>query len=408
LLLALREWWFHLIGVGGVFRLDFTVPFGTKIGPHECHVAVDSLLDMIGDEFVRYTDEMTDWDDAQWVVSQFDKESVLEALDVMDNHSDRRRLALRMAHPALTEDEAWLEYPCDPVPKNGFYDDSLFASDDKVYDIVTFCFLVVAEDINIEFSFKKILVGFEDGRTDHLDERAWHTERKIAWIVHEGFMEVLGKEGDIASQRSMDSVVRVQDFQQLVQQMGEKSAVWGKTNTRAGQRVSSVSLLQKSLGQGEFLGMSVPQGRPFLQSAYKALQLSQCIMPVLSRRYRGTRKIAGRPEPTFERFFYTPAVEKGLTKLGELALRREGVAFCAMESRPCAEGRSIAWAMLDAAGARMVGKTARQLPIKDQGGGGAWILHWTKHGSLPRMEWRYRAWNSDELLSHSTNLEATN
>ena len=84
-------------------------------------------------------------------------------------------------------------------------------------------------------------------------------------------MEVLGKEGDIAAQRSMDSIVRVQDFQQLVQKMGAKSAVWGKTNTRAGQRVSSVSLLQKSLGHGEFLGMSIPQGRPFLQSAYKAL-----------------------------------------------------------------------------------------------------------------------------------------
>jgi hypothetical protein len=64
--------------------------------------------------------------------------------------------------------------------------------------------------------------------------------------------------------------------------------------------------------------------------------------------------------------------------------------------------------MLDAAGARMVGKTDQQLPIDKQGGGGAWILHWTKHGSPPRMEWRYRAWNRDELLSHSTNLEATN
>jgi hypothetical protein len=63
-------------------------------------------------------------------------------------------------------------------------------------------------------------------------------------------MEVLGKEGDIASQRSMDSVVRVQDFQQLVQKMGTNSAVWGKTDTLVGQRVSSVSLLQKVLGQG--------------------------------------------------------------------------------------------------------------------------------------------------------------
>ena len=60
--------------------------------------------------------------------------------------------------------------------------------------------------------------------------------------------------------------------------------------------------------------MSVPQGRPFLQSAYKALQLSQCIMPVLSQRYRGARKIAGRTEPTFERFFYTPAVEEGFVR----------------------------------------------------------------------------------------------
>jgi len=154
--------------------------------------------------------------------------------------------------------------------------------------------------------------------------------------------------------------------------------------------------------------MSVPQGRPFLQSAYKALRLSQCIMPVLSQRYRGARKFAGGKEPTFERFFYKPAVEAGLTALGELALTREGVAFCAMEARPGVEGRKVAWAMLDAAGARMVGTTDRQLPIDKQGGGGAWILHWTKHGSPPLMEWRYRAWNSDELLSHSTNLEATN
>ena len=96
---------------------------------------------MIGDEFVRYADKMTDWDDSQWAVSQFDKDSFLTALDAMDNHSERRRLALRIAHPKVMEDEAWLEYQCDPVPKNGFYDDSLFASDDSVYDIVTFCFL---------------------------------------------------------------------------------------------------------------------------------------------------------------------------------------------------------------------------------------------------------------------------
>jgi hypothetical protein len=298
LLLASREWWFHLIGIGGVFRLDFAVPFGTKIRPHGCHVAMDSLLDMIGDEFVRYTDKMTDWDDSQWAGSQFDKDSVLTALDAMDDHSERRRVALRIAHPKVTEDEAWLEYQCDPVPKNGFYDDSLFASDDSVYDIVTFCFLVVAEDIDIEFSFKKMLVGFEDGRTGHLDEDAWEKDRKIVWTLHEGFMEVLGKEGDIASQRSMDSIARVQDFHQLIQKMGDKSTIWGKTNTRAGQRVTSVALLQKSLGQGEFLGMSVPHGRPFLQSAYKQLRLSQAIMPILSKRYRGTRKIAGRPEPT--------------------------------------------------------------------------------------------------------------
>ena len=408
LLLAAREWWFHLIGIAGVFRMDFAVPFGTKIGPHGCHVAMDSLLDMIGDEFVRYTEQMTHWDDSQWAESQFEKESVLAALDAMDDHSDRRRVALRIAHPQATEDEAWLDYQCDPVPKNGFYDDSLFASDDEVYDIVTFCFLVVAEDINIEFSFKKMLVGFEDGRTGHLDEDAWKTERKIVWILHKGFMEVLGKEGDVASQRSMDSIDRVHDFQRLIQKMGDQSKIWGKTDTRAGQRVTSVALLQKSLGQGEFLGMSVPQGRPFLQSAYKQLRLSQAIMPILSQRYRGTRKIAGRPEPTFERFFYTSAVEQGLTDLGMLALMRDGVAFCPMEARPGAEGRSVAWAMLDAAGARMVGKTTVQLPIEDQGGGGAWILHWTKHGSPPRLEWRYRAWSRSELLMHSTYLEATN
>jgi hypothetical protein len=140
-------------------------------------------------------------------------------------------------------------------------------------------------------------------------------------------MEVLGKHGDIASQRSMDSVARVEDFDQLVQTVGTNSAVWGQTDTRVGQRVSSVSLLQKFLGHGEFLATSVPQGRPLLQSTYKALKLSQCIMLVLSRWYRGSRKIAGRPEPTFERFFYTSVVEGGLTVLGELALMRDGVAF---------------------------------------------------------------------------------
>jgi hypothetical protein len=130
----------------------------------------------------------------------------------------------------------------------------------------------------------------------------------------------------------------------------------------------------------------------------------------LSKALRISRrsKIAGRPEPTFERFFYTPAVERGLTELCELALLRDGVAFCAMEARPGDEGCSVAWAMLDAAGARMVGRTTLQLPIKYQGGGGAWILHWTKHGSPPRLEWRYRTWSAAELLSHSTYLETTN
>jgi hypothetical protein len=60
---------------------------------------MDSLLDMIGDEFVRYTDQMTNWDDAQWDLFQFDKVSVLTALEAMDNHSGRRRLALMMAYP---------------------------------------------------------------------------------------------------------------------------------------------------------------------------------------------------------------------------------------------------------------------------------------------------------------------
>jgi hypothetical protein len=92
------EWWFHLIGVGGGFRIDFSVPFGTKVGPHGCHVVMDSLLDIIGDEFVRYTDAMTRWTDDQWHQSQFDREAVLSSLDAMEDHADRRRL---LSYPVL-------------------------------------------------------------------------------------------------------------------------------------------------------------------------------------------------------------------------------------------------------------------------------------------------------------------
>ena len=123
------------------------------------------------------------------------------------------------------------------------------------------------------------------------------------------------------------------------------------------------------------MAMTVPQGRPYLQPGYKALRLGQSIMPVFSARYRATRRIPGRAEPTFERFFYTDAVEQGLTLIGKLALRREGVAFCPMQAKPGAEGRSMAWVMLDASGARKVGRTAENLPMQEQGGGGAWVLY---------------------------------
>jgi hypothetical protein len=47
---------------------------------------------------------------------------------------------------------------------------------------------------------KKLAVdSCKDEKTGHLDEHAWKTERKISWILHEGFMEVLGKEGDVSS-----------------------------------------------------------------------------------------------------------------------------------------------------------------------------------------------------------------
>jgi hypothetical protein len=156
------------------------------------------------------------------------------------------------------------------------------------------------------------------------------------------------------------------------------------------------------------MAMTIPQGRPYLQPGYKALRLGQSIMPVLSARYRATRRIPGRAEPTFERFFYTDAVEQGLTLIGKLALRREGVAFCPMQAKPGAEGWSMAWVMLDASGARKVGRTAENLPMQEQGGGGAWVLYWTKHGSPPVLRWRYRAWTSSELAWHSTRLEAVN
>ena len=111
------------------------------------------------------------------------------------------------------------------------------------------------------------------------------------------------------------------------------------------------------------MAMTVPQGRPYLQPGYKALRLGQSIMPVLSARYRATHRIPGRAEPTFERFFYTDAVEQGLTLIGKLALRREGVAFCPMQAKPGAEGRSMAWVMLDASYTMVCGQRCSSVRV---------------------------------------------
>ena len=96
------------------------------------------------------------------------------------------------------------------------------------------------------------------------------------------------------------------------------------------------------------------------------------------------------------------------------------------------KGRQVAWVIADAAGKRRQPCTAGHvrpqqcarasyqccptLPLSEQGGGGAWIVHLAggesrvAAGGLTAhlVQWRYRAWTAAELDESSTWLESVN
>ena len=367
---------------------------------------------LIADEFADSVYGMPYWSGATWRQRGLSKRASLEALDALETWSDERRVLLRAAYPAecaADDGEAWLDRQVKLFVLQGFFDDSLLAAPEALFDELIRAVLVVADDIGLEVAVAKVLCGTPDGRQGTLAAAAWAARREVSWTYTAGHLEILGKLFDLQKQVIYDGEPRLAGLEEAVDSMVRRSSRWAD-----GRRVGWVADLRSIIGGLFFVAQTCPQVKGLLNEPVKALKVSETVMPALNARYRAERKRGGgRPEPAFAKFFFSARVEAALREVLSVARRSGGVRFNPDRSKPGSSGRKVCWIMADAAGRRVERQAdGTERVLTEQGGGGAWLV-WPSgaadgaNGSR-NLQWYYRAWTADELAHSSTWLEAVN
>jgi hypothetical protein len=401
----IAELWHQVLWVDGEgMRIDGSVTFGDGAGPVGCHVGEDIFLALIAHEFAAVTRGMPAWTDAQWSSRGMSKRESLAALVVLAEWAGERCELLRAAYPVESADPAWLERQAGLHVLMGFFDDSLLATAEALFDELVRAVLVVAEDLGLEVAVAKVLCGTTDGRKGTLDAAAWADKCEIRWIFEAGHLDVLGKMFDLSRQIVYDGEERLLGLEEAVDRMVQRSSRWAD-----GRRVRWVADLRSVIGGEFFVAQTCPQARGLLNQPVKALRVSETVMPALNARYRATRKRGGQPEPAFAKFFFGKHVEEAVREVLAVARKSGGVRFNPDHTKPGTGGRRVVWVMADAAGRRIERHpdgTERVLDV--QGGGGAWIIWAGGAAGQDVLRWYYRAWTAEELEHSSTWLEAVN
>jgi hypothetical protein len=409
------EWWFQLLWASAAgFRIDYCQAFGDTSGPTACHVAEDIFVACAWDEFQHMLSEIQDdtWPAPQYELLGFSRQDVLSALATMTTTMERRAAGLSARYPDKPAE--WIAEQCRIAATGGFFDDTISGSLEPLLNLCVRAKLLVADRWKAEISLKKTFCGTADGHTGRLDADFYRQHSHVRWVgldggtsLDPGFMEGLGVEINLPESRLQISDSKHDSAERAIDTMVRKASFWTVHGRQ--RRVTPCSTMTAALGKSGFNAGYAPAIRGLLSYPYKCLRVGNTVSEKLNAAYRSDpRKFRGG-EPVWAKLFFTEECEALMREAVEVSRARGGVAFIPLASEPGAGGRRTAWAMADAAGFREGG-----VSLDQQGGGGAWIAEVPSAGRpappgyVASTTWRYRKWETFELLKFSTWLEAAN
>ena len=449
LMAALEDYWAQsfIIDAAGV-RTDRATTFGGGAACHRGNEAADLLLELVVDEFTKTlaaferqwdageltrlmrearavagTQKLTELSAAEWErvsrllavqgvactpqEARFAAETkgpaatpparpvtaaetaAIAKLPAVRAAQRRRRAALAITHPELTEAEVGRQ--CRPLVIQAFFDDSLIATVSQLFAVLVAAMLCVADDIALEIAVEKIHLGTADGRTGPLRIEQWTRHRVVDFELRPGDLVGLGKAIQMTRRRVRDTEATLDKLAEKID--GLESAVRGLSRGGGGWQRIAKQPLRKTLGLGFFVATTEPNGRAELNLPVRAL--------------KGANDEEG---------VWTPESEEALRTLLNTARDGEGVAFSPLDAVPGMEGRRVVWVIEDAAGLRKDGKgeAAQPLPLSEQGGRGA--IFYAGVGPAEDattcftspLGWCYTPWTPEQLQLNSTVLEGIN
>jgi hypothetical protein len=87
--------------------------------------------------------------------------------------------ALRLQHPINCQNVIWLQEQLEIFGLEAFFDDSMFATAQCLFDLIVWVVLSVGEYIGLEKATHKVSCGTVDGQIADLDKEAWEQRREI-------------------------------------------------------------------------------------------------------------------------------------------------------------------------------------------------------------------------------------
>ena len=394
---------------------DKSVTFGDGAGPCGAHVGTDSFVQLFRAEYSSRLAQVRIGNFESWPAGvEADGADIAAAMITLDAWRGEREGELRRQHPKKCGNAAWLQEQLEIFELEAFFDDSMFATAQCLFDLIVWVVLSVGEYIGLETATHKVSRGTANGRVADLDTEAWDLRREIRWCNERvGHLGILGKLINLQAQQVIDDPARLVKLVAKIHAMGEDSIVW--TN---GKRVASIDTTRSVIGNLFYVVLTAPEQRGWLNRPIRSMKISETVMPVLNAKYRKLARRGRKAEPFWAKCFYSKKMEECLLKVVHGAQRSGGVAFNVMERRPGVQNRSVAFVMTDAAGCRRVRDPhggVRQLALTEQGGAGAWVVRvrgdqvGKRGGQIPLKDcvvnWMHVKWTAEQLQGHSTKQE---
>ena len=190
------EYWHQVIWSQRVgCNYDKSVTFGDGAGPCGAHVGTDSFVQLFRVEYSARLAQVRAGNFDTWPAGvEANGTDIATAMTALDAWRVEREGALRLQHPIKCQNAVWLQEQLEIFELGAFFDDSMFATAQCLFDLIVWVVLSVGEYIGLETATHKVSCGTEDGQIADLDRVAWEQRREIRWCNERpGHLSILGK-----------------------------------------------------------------------------------------------------------------------------------------------------------------------------------------------------------------------